>query len=103
MSRKSIVFLCFALIVSLASSALIREGRISGFDRLKEPEIDRCLRSKMCPVTLDLRPTCASDGRTYVNLATIHCLNECLKPEEQLTIVSGGYCKDDAPQASSKL
>lgn len=72
-----------ALIVSVATSNILREGRISGAERLNDPEISKCLDKKNCPVTMDFRPTCASDGKTYVNHAIIRCLNECLKADER--------------------
>lgn len=71
-----------AILVTLAVSAAITNGKISGMERLDEPKIKECLLSKPCIVTMDLTPLCGSDGRSYPNQGTIDCLNKCLKPEE---------------------
>ncbi|XP_045463007.1 uncharacterized protein LOC123672772 [Harmonia axyridis] len=101
MSRIPLIFVCIALMACMVSAVpqSQTQGRISGADRLNQPEIAKCLQSINCAITFDFKPKCASDGRTYVNSRTIDCLNNCLKPNEQITIVSNWYCKDDAPQA----
>ncbi|XP_044759947.1 uncharacterized protein LOC123317456 [Coccinella septempunctata] len=92
---KLLPLLVLALVASFAASSIMREGRLSGAERMNEPEIKQCLLSKVCIITMDLTPTCASDGKTYPNRGSIDCLNECLKPEEKVSIVSGGYCEGD--------
>ncbi|XP_045463006.1 uncharacterized protein LOC123672771 isoform X2 [Harmonia axyridis] len=93
---KLALFLIYAMLMCLATSTLISEGKIDGDDRLRDPQIRDCLDSKPCPITLDYSPTCGSDGKTYSNRRVIYCLNECLKPEEKVEIVSGGFCKAKA-------
>lgn len=80
----------FLVLVGLASSSIIREGKISGDARLRDPALQSCLHSKICPITLDFTPLCASDGKTYSNHRVIDCLNECLEEKESkyLNVIS---------------
>lgn len=90
------IFMLCSVLVSLATSTIIPEGDLDGDYRLREPEIQECHYAKPCLMTRQYAPACGSDGKTYSNRGVIYCLNECLKPEEKVEVVSGGFCKTNA-------
>ncbi|XP_045463009.1 uncharacterized protein LOC123672774 [Harmonia axyridis] len=95
MSKTIIILVVCVFAMSLARSVPYIRGKISGGERMSEPEIAKCLREKPCIVTMDLTPMCGSDERTYPNRGSMECLNNCLKPEERVTIAKPGYCEKD--------
>ncbi|KAL3284571.1 hypothetical protein HHI36_018728 [Cryptolaemus montrouzieri] len=93
MFKILILVVTVSLNIALSQPALIKNGRMSGMDRLNDPKLSSCL--SRCPVTLDLNPQCASDGKSYANLAVIDCMKKCTEPSEDFKVVSSGYCPND--------
>ncbi|KAK9887537.1 hypothetical protein WA026_023259 [Henosepilachna vigintioctopunctata] len=91
-----LIFFALSIVATTATGIFSNEGVYSGDERLRDPKIKNCMQQ--CPVTANLWPVCADDGKTYVNIASLNCLDSCLEPlGQRVKKVSDGFCINDLP------